>query len=176
MTQKQLADQMHLSDKTISKWERGLGCPDIALLTELSALLKIDTKDLLSGECTENTIVGGNMKNTAYYVCPICGNLTFCTGKAKVSCCGRPLTSLKAKPAADGEKLHITEVEDEWYIESTHPAARENYISFLAFVTGDQLHILKQYPEWEIQVRLPKRRHGKLLWYSTTKGLYYQYL
>jgi transcriptional regulator with XRE-family HTH domain len=27
MTQKQLADKMNISDKTISKWERGLGCP-----------------------------------------------------------------------------------------------------------------------------------------------------
>ena len=32
MTQKQIADLMNISDKTISKWERGLGCPDISLL------------------------------------------------------------------------------------------------------------------------------------------------
>ena len=32
MTQKQLADLMNISDKTISKWERGLGCPDISLV------------------------------------------------------------------------------------------------------------------------------------------------
>lgn len=30
MTQKQVADRMHISDKTISKWERGLGCPDVS--------------------------------------------------------------------------------------------------------------------------------------------------
>ena len=30
MTQKQIADLMNISDKTISKWERGLGCPDIS--------------------------------------------------------------------------------------------------------------------------------------------------
>ena len=28
-TQKQLADQMNISDRTVSKWERGYGCPDI---------------------------------------------------------------------------------------------------------------------------------------------------
>ena len=39
MTQKQIADLMNISDKTISKWERGLGCPDISLLPELSHIL-----------------------------------------------------------------------------------------------------------------------------------------
>ena len=34
MTLKQIADLMNISDKTISKWERGLGCPDISLLPE----------------------------------------------------------------------------------------------------------------------------------------------
>ena len=32
MTQKQLADRMNISDRTVSKWERGQGCPDIELL------------------------------------------------------------------------------------------------------------------------------------------------
>ena len=30
MTQKEIADALNISDKTISKWERGLGCPDIS--------------------------------------------------------------------------------------------------------------------------------------------------
>ena len=32
MTQLQLADQMNISDKAVSKWERGLGCPELSLL------------------------------------------------------------------------------------------------------------------------------------------------
>lgn len=36
MTQKEVAEAMNISDKTISKWERGLGCPDVSLLSELS--------------------------------------------------------------------------------------------------------------------------------------------
>ncbi|HAL00573.1 MAG TPA: XRE family transcriptional regulator, partial [Exiguobacterium sp.] len=35
MTQKQLAEALYLSDRTISKWERGIGCPDITLLPHL---------------------------------------------------------------------------------------------------------------------------------------------
>ena len=41
MTQKQLADALYLSDRTISKWERGIGCPDITLLPQLATLLDI---------------------------------------------------------------------------------------------------------------------------------------
>ena len=49
LTQQQLADTMNISDKTISKWERGLGCPDVSLLPALSAALDINLENLLSG-------------------------------------------------------------------------------------------------------------------------------
>lgn len=42
LTQLQLAKLMNLSDKTISKWERGLGCPDVSLLIELSKIFEVD--------------------------------------------------------------------------------------------------------------------------------------
>ena len=35
LTQKALADKMNISDKTVSKWERGLGFPDVNLIAEL---------------------------------------------------------------------------------------------------------------------------------------------
>lgn len=54
MTQRQLADAMNISDKTISKWERGLGCPDVSLLPELSSLLGVDIEKILSGELNPN--------------------------------------------------------------------------------------------------------------------------
>lgn len=44
MTQLQLAQQMGISDKTVSKWERGLGCPDVSLLIELAAALKVSVR------------------------------------------------------------------------------------------------------------------------------------
>ena len=36
MTQRELANKLHISDKAISKWERGIGCPDISFLIPLS--------------------------------------------------------------------------------------------------------------------------------------------
>ena len=50
MTQKQLAQQLHLSDRTISKWERGAGLPDISLLEPLADALGLTIQGLLRGE------------------------------------------------------------------------------------------------------------------------------
>lgn len=49
MTQKQLAEQMNISDKAISKWECGQGNPDVSLVLKLSNILQIDPQELLSG-------------------------------------------------------------------------------------------------------------------------------
>lgn len=50
MTQKELADVIGVSDKTISKWETGNGLPDITLLNALCKALEINVNELLSGE------------------------------------------------------------------------------------------------------------------------------
>ena len=47
LTQKQLAEKLSISDKAVSKWERGLGMPDIQLLMPLSRILGVTTTELL---------------------------------------------------------------------------------------------------------------------------------
>ena len=46
-TQRTLAEALNITDKAISKWERGLSLPDVALLPKLSALLDADIELLL---------------------------------------------------------------------------------------------------------------------------------
>ena len=50
LTQRQLADALSISDKTISKWECGKGLPEVSLMLPLCAALDITVNDLLSGE------------------------------------------------------------------------------------------------------------------------------
>lgn len=50
MTQKQLADRLNITDRAVSKWERGLSAPDIALLEPLAELLGVSVTELLKGE------------------------------------------------------------------------------------------------------------------------------
>lgn len=68
MTQKDLAEKLSISDKAVSKWERGLSCPDISLLTPLAELLDVSVSELLNGEKSEddsddiNTLVDNALK------------------------------------------------------------------------------------------------------------------
>lgn len=50
LTQKQLAEQLNVTDKTISKWETGYRLPDASILPELGSALKVDINELLAGE------------------------------------------------------------------------------------------------------------------------------
>lgn len=50
LTQKQLADTLSISDKTVSKWECGKGLPEVSLMLPLCNTLNITVNDLLSGE------------------------------------------------------------------------------------------------------------------------------
>ena len=174
MTQKQLADLMNISDKTISKWERGLGCPDISLLPDLAQILGVNVDKILEGEINSNELVGGNMNKIKFYVCPQCNNLVTSTGEIDISCCGKKIEALSATKADDNHKLNIEPVEDELYVTSNHDMKKDHYISFVAYVKGDRVLIVKQYPEWNLQVRFRKQGHGKLYFYCTNHGLYYQ--
>lgn len=64
MTQRELANKLHISDKAVSKWERGIGCPDISFLIPLSQILDISLHELLSGEKEE---IEETIKNTIHY-------------------------------------------------------------------------------------------------------------
>lgn len=50
LTQKQLAEEIGVTDKTISKWETGNRLPDAALLMDLCSVLQVDVNELLRGE------------------------------------------------------------------------------------------------------------------------------
>lgn len=53
MTQKELAACLYVSDKAVSKWERGLSVPDISLLVPLAELLNVTVTELLEGRYME---------------------------------------------------------------------------------------------------------------------------
>lgn len=50
MTQKQLAEKLNMSDKSVSKWERGVCLPDVSVYMELREILGISINEFLAGE------------------------------------------------------------------------------------------------------------------------------
>ena len=176
MTQAALATLLQVSDKTVSKWECARGCPEVSLLGELARVLSVDVETLLSGETNETVRRAIHVAKTVFYVCPVCGNIITAAVKAAVTCCGKKLTPHIPHKAEESEHLSVDTVEGEYYITSEHPMTREHYISFVAVVTDDSLMLRKSYPEWDLGVRVPMTPRGRLFWYCTEHGLFYQAL
>lgn len=172
MTQKQLGELLNISDKTISKWERGLGCPDVSLLHELSSVLNVNIEKILLGDLDLNSEDGGNMKKIKFYVCPNCGNVMTATGEAELSCCGRKLTPLVAKPSDEAHHINIEIIEDDYYITFDHEMSKSHYISFVAYVSYDRVLLVKLYPEQSGEVRIPMMRGGKIYIGCNQHGLW----
>lgn len=171
MTQRALAELLGVSDKAVSKWERGCGAPELTLLPRLAEALRTDVDTLLKGGVEPNRAANGNLRRLRCYRCPTCGNLLFSTDGADIRCCGRPLKPLTAQKADDAHALHIEQNDGDWYITAEHEMTREHYISFVALLTGDTVVLRKLYPEWGLETRLP-RLHETLLWYCTGDGLF----
>lgn len=54
MTQKELADKLHITDKAVSKWERNVACPDTALIPRLAEILGISIEELMRAKPHED--------------------------------------------------------------------------------------------------------------------------
>ena len=50
ITQEQLAEKLHITDRAVSKWERGLSLPDVDKMLDLCNILDINVNELLNGE------------------------------------------------------------------------------------------------------------------------------
>ena len=61
LTQMQLAEKLGITDKAVSKWERGVAMPDTSIMLELCDILSISVNELLSGE--KISMENNNQKN-----------------------------------------------------------------------------------------------------------------
>ena len=172
LTQQQLAAKMHVSDKTISKWETGRGYPDVSLIEPLSAALGVSVIELFAGADVVNANRSANMLRMRICVCPVCGNVIQSVGDAVVSCCGIVLPALEAEPEDDAHRLCVERAEDEYHVTIDHEMSKTHYISFIAAVRDDGWEMRKLYPEGGAEARFRIARTRRLLWYCNRHGLY----
>ena len=66
ITQRELAEKICVSDKTVSKWETDKGLPDIGIIEDLAKALGISVAELLTGELCENDNLPANIKKNFY--------------------------------------------------------------------------------------------------------------
>ena len=59
LTQKELAEQCNVTDKAVSKWERGEGCPDVTVLPKLAEVFGVEVESIMNGELPVSQDVSG---------------------------------------------------------------------------------------------------------------------
>ena len=171
ITQQQLANEIGVSSKAVSKWETAKGLPDISLVESLSHALGVSVMELMSGETVMNKNISSNILFSKFYACPVCGNVIHTTGETVVSCCGITLPPLEAEETDKDHTITIENVEDEKFITVNHPMTKSHYISFMAYVTSDKIHFVKLYPEGNAETRMQFRGRGYLYIYCNKHGL-----
>lgn len=120
LTQKDIAQSLGVVNKTVSKWECGLGCPDLSLWPALSQILGADMAQMMEGEIVRNRPDSGNLCKARFYVCADCGNVLVSTAGASVFCCGRKLEAAAAQDAQEGS-VAFSQVDGEWFVQIDHP-------------------------------------------------------
>ena len=171
LTQKELADRIGVSDKTVSKWETGKGLPDIALLEPLAQALNVSVIELMNGQYVVNKNKAGNMLRSVFSVCPVCGNVIFSTGESVRSCCGITLPVADPEPENAEHTLHCEISDDEYYVTINHEMSKTHYVSFIAYVTYNRCEIVRLYPEQNAEARFFRRGRGRLYAYCNRDGL-----
>jgi len=171
ITQTELAEQIGVSSKAVSKWETAKGLPDISLIESLATALGVSVMELMSGNTVINKNVSSNMLRSKFYVCPVCGNIVHTTGDALISCCGITLPPLEAEDTDGEHEINIEKVEDEFFVTVNHDMTKEHFISFIAHLTSDRVQFVKLYPEGNAETRLSLRGRGYLYICCNKHGL-----
>lgn len=171
LTQQNIAHALNISNKTISKWECGLGCPDVSLWADLSAILGADMAQMMEGEIVLNRPDGGNINKIRFYVCPACKNVLVSTGSSSIFCCGRKLDQLTAKQDENMPCITAEMSDVDYFITIDHEMTKEHYVLFAAYVKSDKVFLTRLYPEQSAAVRIPDMPDGKLYLYCVKHGL-----
>lgn len=170
LTQKELAHMICVTDKAVCKWEKGRGCPNITLISQLSKVLEVDIQSILQGYLNKNKKIGENMNHLKFYKCPTCGNLVTSIKSVELSCCGNKLSPVSAQTRSDPEyQPVIQEFDGQYSIKFNHPMTKSNYISQVIVVRYDQIMTVNLYAESEAIITIPQVR-GIRLFVITNKS------
>jgi len=171
LTQAQLAEQLCVSSKAVSKWETAKGLPDINLIEPLAKALGVSVGELISGEMVINKNISSNIQHLKFYMCPVCGNVIRTMGDACISCCGITLPALEAEAVDEEHEVAIEMVEDEYFLSVKHDMTKQHFISFAAYLTYDREQFVKFYPEGNAEARFVFRGKGDLYICCSRHGL-----
>ena len=172
MTQRELAEKLGVSDKSVSKWENSRGFPDITLLEPIANVFRISVTELISGNTIHNANISANMLRSKFYVCPICGNVIHSMGEAAIHCHGIQLMPLEAESTDERHMIFIERSWDEYYVRIDHSMTKRHFVSFVAAASSDEMQMVKLYPEGNAEARFKIRGVRRIFFYCNRDGLF----
>ena len=172
LTQDELAAKLHVSGKTVSKWETGQGLPDISLLEPIAMALGISVIELFSGENAVNRNRASNLLRSVSYICPVCGNGILALGEAVVSCCGITLPKITPEDMDEEHDIRVLYDDGEYLVNMTHPMEKEHFITGMLAVSDNGCQFVKLYPEGEAMARFRPERVKWIYAFCNRHGMF----
>ena len=80
ITQQELAEKLNYSDKSVSKWERGEGVPDIYILKQIADLFGVTVNDLIEKRKEKRISIRARLTKNKIIICCSCTKKTHCKG------------------------------------------------------------------------------------------------
>ncbi|MGN1275369.1 MAG: helix-turn-helix domain-containing protein [Floccifex sp.] len=172
MTQMELAQQLYVSDKTISKWETCKSCPDLEMMEAISRVFQMSIYEFLSNQFIETSNKQGNCLKVHFYVCPICGNVLWSLSESVMHCHGISLSSLQVQETNEDHPVSIQKIENEYYVSISHEMTKQHYISFVAAFSGNRIQFVKLYPEQNAEAYFKMDGVKLIYFYCNQEGLF----
>ena len=137
LTQKELAQILHTTSKTISNWERKKNCVPAEMVSSIVKELKIDRNFFF----TEYISSLSNRTNIRFFHCPVCGNVSWSFSKACHKCCDKILYPMQSSPGNYDHYLYYQSSPDceQITVSTYHPMDDNHYIKFVAYVTDESV-------------------------------------
>lgn len=167
-TQKQIAEKIHVSDKTISKWECDVNCINSGVVKKYLQALDIEVADFFAGYNN----LSHSVSDVCFFLCPVCKSIIYSFDSQHISCCNTDLFPLTAQKSNSSHSIHIEYTDSGYIVSSLHEMDKDHYIKFIACVNSGSVTITKLNPSNFLEISLPVFPSGKIYFLCSKHGLF----
>ena len=164
LTQKEFADRINVSDKTVSAWERGDRQLSAEVLTNIINEFEISFYDFFES-------ISNDRSDPIFYICPKCSNVTITHKQSKIICCGIEASEIGANTEFNDCSVHTFVSENVLRVRVIHDMNASHYICFAAYVRKDGFDMLWLKPGVMPDMSFEFRGEGKLFVCCNVHGL-----
>ena len=171
LTQRELAEKLHTTAKTISNWERNKNSVPTEMFSAIEKALDIDKEFLFTNYINPAL----EEKAINFFYCYDCKNILWSDSKASHTCCNKKLMPLTASPQDASHFICIESNPQTGFITFTtdHPQNTDHRIEFVAYVSEVDVHIYTCAENKPVRISFPHAPGGKLYIFCSKHGLFH---